>query len=177
MTPEEYKDGGANLTMRYSSFTTLFGMCLVASTGRGVCAVLFSDSAKGVVDDLRGRWPKARLVRRPESSHEQVKKCLQGLIHAASIKLHLHGTSFQIKVWEALLSIPAGTTSTYGDVAGTLGDRKLSRAVGMAVGSNPIGYVIPCHRVLKSTGEIGGYRWGVERKRAMLFSEASRGKN
>jgi AraC family transcriptional regulator of adaptative response/methylated-DNA-[protein]-cysteine methyltransferase len=178
MTPGEYQNQGKNLTIHYSVFDTQFGLCLVASTARGVCNVLFLDTEKQAVAELKSRWPKAKLVASPQKSrhkfHGEIENYLKGITPKSKIKLHLHGTNFQLKVWEALLSIPEGRISTYGDIAAKIGDKKSSRAVGAAVGDNPIGYLIPCHRVLKSTGEISGYHWGVDRKRAMLGYEAVR---
>lgn len=217
MTPGEYKQKGKGVTIVYSTCSTRFGMCLIASTGKGVCNILFFDSLKDVQADLRSRWQFAEIIsaemfgaqtggihtkhdlskklqKEILSSHKKIEKYLNSIPSSsrasqvshtsriteasqfskgrAKIKLHLAGTNFQIKVWEALLSIPQGAIATYHDIALRLGDKKLSRAVGMAIGENPIGYIIPCHRVLASTGEISGYRWGTDRKRVMLGYEA-----
>ena len=186
MAPEKYQNRGVNLRIHYSTFKTKFGLCLVASTDRGICNVLFSETVAAAVKELKSRWPKAKVIKKAETSHRQIKKYFFGISKSAEypsqsrpktppkIKLHLRGTDFQTKVWRALLSIKGGEVSSYGDIAEKLGDRKLSRAVGAALGSNPIGYIIPCHRILKSNGEISGYRWGVERKVAMLYFEAAR---
>lgn len=186
MTPEEYQNRGANLKIHYSTFKTEFGLYLVASTDRGICNVLFSETGAAVVKELKSRWPKAKIIKKAEQSHRQIEKYFSGISKSAEspsepwpktspkIKLHLRGTDFQIKVWRALLSIKGGEVSSYGDIAEKLGDRKLSRAVGAALGSNPISHIIPCHRVLKSNGEISGYRWGIDRKKAMLHFEATR---
>lgn len=172
MTPGEYQSHGKSLVISYDTFQTRFGWCLVASTTRGVCNILFGDTEREVVADLKTRWPKASLVHQKTRFQKEVQAYLSGVTPKAKIKLHLFGTNFQLKVWEALLSIPVGSIATYGDIAAKLGDKKLSRPVGAAVGENPVGYLIPCHRVLTSTGEISGYRWGVARKRAMLGFEA-----
>lgn len=172
MTPGEYQNRGENLTIQYSTFDTKFGPCLVASTDRGICNILFLEKTSDGLKDLAARWPKATLVQKEEPSHKQIQEYFAGITPAARIKLHLHGTNFQIKVWEALLSIPEGRISTYGEIAKRLGHPDQARAVGTAIGDNPVGHLIPCHRVLKSTGEISGYRWGVHRKRAMLAYEA-----
>lgn len=174
MTPGEYQNHGENLTIFYSVFDTKFGSCLVASTKRGICTILFCDTAEEGIAELRQRWKKSALVQRVESSHRSIQRYFSGLSPKSKIKLHLRGTNFQIKVWEALLSIPEGNILSYGDVAELVGERRLSRAVGNVIGDNPVGYIIPCHRVLKSTGEISGYRWGVNRKRTMLCYEAIR---
>lgn len=174
MTPGEYQNRGENLAIFYSTFDTRFGLCLVASTDRGVCNVLFADTEKEALADLKSRWPKAKLLSASQPSHRAIEEYFKGITPKSKIKLHLFGTNFQLKVWEALLSIPEGHVATYGDIATKLGNKKLSRGIGAAVGDNPIGYLIPCHRVLKSTGEISGYHWGVTRKRAMLGYEAVR---
>jgi AraC family transcriptional regulator of adaptative response/methylated-DNA-[protein]-cysteine methyltransferase len=172
MTPGEYQNQGKSLVISYDIFTTRFGLCLVANTSRGVCNILFGDTEREVALDLKARWPKATLVRQKTAMQAEIVSYLSGIAPTSKIKLHLAGTNFQLKVWEALLSIPEGSAATYSDIAQKLGDKKLSRPVGSAVGENPVGYLIPCHRVLKSTGEISGYRWGVTRKRAMLGFEA-----
>ncbi|HEY1037398.1 MAG TPA: methylated-DNA--[protein]-cysteine S-methyltransferase [Candidatus Paceibacterota bacterium] len=182
MTPGEYRGLGGGLAISYSTFDTQFGLCLVASTFRGICCILFGESVNDLLTDLESRFPAAKIGEKNAESHAEIQKYFNQLSSASAaaagsvpkIKLHLHGTNFQIQVWQALLSIPEGAASTYGKIATKLGDKNLSRAVGTAIGKNPIGYIIPCHRVLKSTGEIGGYRWGPERKRAMLGFEASR---
>ncbi|MBA3788938.1 methylated-DNA--[protein]-cysteine S-methyltransferase [Patescibacteria group bacterium] len=172
MTPGEYQKRGATLTINYSTFETKFGLCLVASTERGICNILFFENPKDGLRELTSLWPKANIVHKIEPLHEALRDYFSNLTSQSKIKLHLQGTNFQIKVWEALLSIPEGTIATYGEIARKLGSPNQSRAVGAAVGDNPISYLIPCHRVLKSTGEISGYRWGVSRKRVMLAYEA-----
>lgn len=170
MTPGEYADGGRNLEIRYARFPTRFGSCLVAATDRGVTNILF-DADEEV---LRSLWPNATLKKRSDPAHSPVKEYFASLSPSAKIKLHLKGTNFQIKVWEALLSIPEGSMSSYGGVATRIKEPKKARAVGRAIGDNPIAYLIPCHRVLKSTGALSGYRWGTTRKRLMLAAEALR---
>ncbi len=172
VTPGEYKNWGIGLTVYYSTFDTKFGECLVASTERGICNILFFDELGVGLKDLQSRWPRANVVNESQASHGVVKDYFLGVKPTSKIKLHLRGTNFQIKVWEALLSIPEGNITSYGQIARGLGDVGFSQAVGAAVGDNPVSYIIPCHRVLKATGEISGYRWGVERKRAMLLYES-----
>ena len=173
MTPGEFKDG--TLAIYYETFNSPFGICLVASTDKGICNILFADSKQAVTKELRSRWPHANLQNvKGLSLHKPVIDFISGINPKKKIKLHLRGTNFQLKVWEALLSIPEGQLSSYGEVASVACDRKMARAAGSAIGDNPIGYLIPCHRVLKSTGEISGYHWGVPRKRAMLTYEALR---
>src|SRR5690606_272896 len=152
-------------------FYSKFGPCMVASTDKGVCNILFGDPENMLID-LHDRWKKAKLIEQDHSLHQPIKKYLTDLKPTSKIKLHLHGTNFQIKVWEALLSIPEGQISTYGEIAKKAGYPRAFQATGGAIGDNPVSYLIPCHRVLKSTGEISGYRWGVERKRAMLLHES-----
>lgn len=183
ITPGEYQKQGTGMDIMYSVFETKFGMCLVASTNRGVCNILFFDKKVDGIKDLRSRWKNAHLkevkidAKDAPIFHKQIENYFKGLTQKSKIKFHLKGTNFQIKVWEALLTIPEGQTATYGDIAQILGDKKLSRAAGTAIGDNPIGYIIPCHRVLKSTGEISGYHWGVKRKQTMLCYEAIRKEN
>ena len=174
MTPGEYKQQGSGLGIAYSFFDTLFGPCLIANTNKGVCAILFGENQEALVEDLYARYPKGVIHDEVTDAQQQVASYLQGLDTHAKIKLHLQGSNFQLQVWEALLSIPEGAIASYGSIAHSLGQPKISRAVGKAVGENPIGYIIPCHRVLKATGEISGYRWGVSRKRMMLGYEAVR---
>jgi AraC family transcriptional regulator of adaptative response/methylated-DNA-[protein]-cysteine methyltransferase len=174
MTPEEYRKVGADMVVSYSVFRTQFGLCLVASTDRGICNVLFADKVTDAIADLKSRWPLSKIVKKHDSMHEEIQRYFEKKSVGKKIKLHLKGTDFQVKVWKELLSIPSTSSSTYGEIARRLGDPKSSRAVGTAIGNNPIGYVIPCHRVLTSTGKIGGYRWGIERKKKMLGFEAMR---
>jgi AraC family transcriptional regulator, regulatory protein of adaptative response / methylated-DNA-[protein]-cysteine methyltransferase len=176
MTPGEYKNGGENLTINYSVHDSQFGLYVVASTAKGICNILFLDSESQALDSLNERWPKAVLVSDQSELHHPVIDFFDHKDSDKKIKLHLHGTNYQLKVWEALLQIPESKISSYGEIAKQIGDISGmgSRAVGTAIGSNPIGYIIPCHRVLKSTGEISGYRWGVVRKKAMLGVEVGK---
>ncbi len=173
MTPGEFQQAGKDVTITYSTAETPFGNCAIGSTERGICTIIFFDTDNGLAL-LQERWPRATLVNKLRPEHDNVRRYLCGLTPTSKIKLHLRGTNFQIKVWEALLSIPEGRASTYGALAKQIGFSGSAQAVGGAVGDNPIAYIIPCHRVLKATGEISGYRWGVERKRAMLAYEAIR---
>jgi AraC family transcriptional regulator, regulatory protein of adaptative response / methylated-DNA-[protein]-cysteine methyltransferase len=177
MTPGEYKNGGENLTINYSVHDSQFGLYVVASTTKGICNILFLESESQAVSSLQERWPKAVLVSDQSELHQPVIDFFDNKDSDKKIKLHLHGTNYQLKVWEALLQIPESKISSYGEIAKQIGDMSGmgSRAVGTAISSNPIGYIIPCHRVLKSTGEISGYRWGVVRKKAILAVEAGKG--
>ena len=176
MTPGEYQKGGKDLTIDYSFFESRFGTVLVASTTRGICNILFCETKTNGLADLRSRWPKARLVAKLQNAHTAIKNYFTNLKPTTKIKFHIKGTNFQIKVWEALLSIPLGTGSTYGKIAAHIGKSKAVRAVGNAVGDNPVCFIIPCHRVLRANGNIGGYYWGVDRKKAMLAYEEIKNK-
>lgn len=159
--------------IHYSTFTTPFGSCLVASTTQGISNVLFFDDPEEGLRDLQSHWPRGLLKESALPYHTDIEQYIAKNQPLRNIPLHVHGTPFQISVWQSLLTIPSGQTTTYGAIAKELGASSLlSRAVGTAVGANPIGYVIPCHRVLKSNGDIGDYRWGVEKKRAMLAWES-----
>ena len=172
MTPGEYKNGGAALKISYSYGESPFGEVLVGSTGRGVCHLGFVEDRVEGLAALRGRFPNA--VYREE--RDGLQEGALGIFGADwgrldMVRLHLKGTDFQLKVWEALLSIPRGGVMTYGAVAERIGRQGASRAVGTAIGDNPVGYLIPCHRVIRGDGMIGGYRWGGVRKMAMLGME------
>ncbi|AYV55889.1 methylated-DNA--[protein]-cysteine S-methyltransferase [Leptospira kmetyi] len=175
MTPGEFKNGGEKLKIRYSFRKSNFGDYVIASTEKGICNLFFYDiPQERIVSELKEQWNQAELVFQSDENQERVVKFFdQTSTQKEKIKLHLKGTDFQIKVWEALLKIPEGRLSSYSDIADSIGQESASRAVGSAIGKNPIGYLIPCHRVIKSTGGIGEYRWGSERKRAMIGWEAS----
>jgi len=178
MTPGEYKQQGKGIEIDYAFHETPFGECLLAKTLRGICFLGFvsDDNRMDALDDLRSRWQQASLSHAPDACQDTV----QQIFHPAEqpthkpIQLFLKGTNFQLKVWEALLKIPEGAAISYGDLASSLGAPHAHRAVGTAVGQNPISYLIPCHRVLRASGEIGGYHWGTSRKRAMLALENCR---
>ncbi|TGM53598.1 bifunctional transcriptional activator/DNA repair enzyme AdaA [Leptospira adleri] len=176
MTPGEYKNGGEKLTIRYSFQKGIFGEYLVASTEKGICNLFFYDVPKEeVLSELQDQWDQAQLVQKTDENQERVVRFFDNALHRGDkIKLHLKGTDFQIKVWEALLKIPEGQLSSYSKIAASIEQESASRAVGSAIGKNPIGYLIPCHRVIKNTGGIGEYRWGSQRKMAMIGWEASK---
>lgn len=174
MTPGEYAQGGAGLTIDYAFHPSPFGIALIMATRKGVCGLAFGDEGgeEAMMHDMSARWPKASYresAGRTGPIAAQIFEARDG-----EIALHLLGTPWQIKVWEALLTIPAGKVSTYQGVAQTLSNAKASRAVGSAVGRNPISWLIPCHRVLGSGGALTGYHWGLARKRSMLALEAAR---
>ncbi|MEM8886217.1 MAG: methylated-DNA--[protein]-cysteine S-methyltransferase [Planctomycetota bacterium] len=165
MTPGEIRRGGEGVTLRHGTHDSPLGPCFVASSDRGVTALRFGE---GLAEE-RARWPGARFVEDGELTRGVVDQLFEG----GRISLHLRGTNFQIRVWEALLRIPSGEVSTYGDLARHLELPRGARAVGGAVGANPVAVLIPCHRVLRETGAWGGYRWGEERKRALLAWESA----
>ncbi|EMO28022.1 methylated-DNA--[protein]-cysteine S-methyltransferase [Leptospira noguchii] len=176
MTPGEFKNGGENLKVRYSFQKSVFGDYLIASTEKGICNLFFYDIPKEqIVSELKKQLDRADIIEQTDENQNRVIRFFDNTLNGnEKIKLHLKGTEFQIKVWEALLKIPEGQLSSYSDIADWIGQENASRAVGTAIGKNPIGYLIPCHRVIKNTGEIGEYRWGSERKMAMIGWETSK---
>jgi AraC family transcriptional regulator of adaptative response/methylated-DNA-[protein]-cysteine methyltransferase len=178
VTPGEYKKRGAGLEIRYGFHPSPFGECLLAMTDRGICALTFvqdGDRARPVAD-LKKQWPQAAIRIAPQASAGLLDRIF-GYPHdhpPAPLYLFVKGTNFQIKVWEALLKIPLGRAVTYEDIARHIGMPKASRAVGNAVGRNPIPFLIPCHRVIRKTGVLGHYGGGPARKKAMLGWESAR---
>lgn len=172
-TPGEIKSGGAGLTIHWGIAESVFGPCLLAETTRGICRLSFLEeeiSANEVVAD----WPRAEWIRDDELASRRVEALFRRNSDAAPLRAWVRGSAFQTRVWRALLEIPNGALSTYGRLATAIGRPGAARAVGTAVGSNPIAFLIPCHRVIRETGAISGYRWGVGRKRALLAWEGSR---
>jgi AraC family transcriptional regulator, regulatory protein of adaptative response / methylated-DNA-[protein]-cysteine methyltransferase len=174
MTPGEYKNGGRDLTIKYSFYKCHFGKVIIASTSKGICHLAFADSEKEASGDLFNSLPNANFEKVPDPIQYNALQLIANTVNPTEpIKLHLKGTEFQLKVWSALLKIPAGKLTTYGDIARTIGNPKASRAVGTAVGDNPVAYLIPCHRIIRSSGIIGEYHWASIRKTAILGWEAS----
>jgi AraC family transcriptional regulator of adaptative response/methylated-DNA-[protein]-cysteine methyltransferase len=172
MAPGDYARGGAGLTIRHGWFDSPFGPMLAMATDRGLCGLGFAaeTGADATLDDLRARWPDATHL----EDSGAVRPLAEALFTpSAKTRLHLIGAPFQIKVWEALLAIPTGHVTTYSTIAEAIGHPKAVRAVGTAVGRNPISWLIPCHRALRKSGELGGYHWGLPVKRAMLAWEAA----
>ena len=178
MSPGEYKQKGLGLTIEYGFHPTPFGECFMALTDRGICSLQFLDEAdrKAVQENFQKTWKNAKLNQNQIST----RKVIENIFHPPAstskkntVKLLYQGTNFQIKVWEALLRIAPGKVVTYKTIAEWIGSPLEVRAVGSAVGKNAIAYLIPCHRVIRSMGFLGGYRWGIGRKRAMLAKEAS----
>ena len=174
VTPGEYKRKGAGLVISWGVHASAFGDCLLGLTPRGVCALEFlqPESEGEALARLRAIWENARLEHAPRITAPVAARLFDsGVTQRAPLALLVKGTNFQIKVWEALLRIPAGRITTYAGLARSLGQPHAARAVGGAVAANPIGYLIPCHRVIRSTGAFGDYRWGEVRKRILLSAE------
>lgn len=174
MTPGEFKNGGEQLSINYSFAESPFGNLIVASTAKGVCYMAFSEVEHHAFNELQKKFPNANFHQAVDLI-QQNALCIftQDWRKLHQIKLHLKGTSFQLKVWETLLKIPMGKLSTYSSVAATMDNSNAYRAVGTAIGDNPAAFLIPCHRVIKSTGEFGQYHWGSIRKTAMIGWEAA----
>ncbi len=181
MTPGEYKKQGEGLEIRYGFHDSPFGECLLMTTDRGICGLGFTvdGDRDGALDYLAAKYPKARHVDAPDETAPLIDRVFS-LGRAPDpdhpLRLLLRGTPFQLKVWQALMEIPPGRLATYQDIARKLGysGSVISRAIGTANGANAISWLIPCHRVIRKSGAMGGYRWGVERKRAMIGYEAAR---
>ncbi len=176
MSPGEWKSGGEGLTIRYGFHPSLFGTALVMATDRGLCGLAFADlgKEKATLADMRRRWPRANYVEDSARTAPLTARIFDNKLWRPDrpLRVVLIGTDFEVRVWETLLRIPMGRATTYSDVAGSIGSPKASRAVGAAVGKNPLSFVVPCHRVLGKSGDITGYHWGLTRKRAMLGWEA-----
>ena len=173
MRPGDFARGGAGLTIRYGWFDTPFGEALAMGTERGLCGLAFAAETgrAAAMADMRARWPEAAYREAPEAIAPWVTAAFSGRGEAA---LHMIGAPFQIKVWEALLNIPSGHVTTYSEIARAIGHPRAVRAVGTAVGRNPVSFLIPCHRALRKSGALGGYHWGLPVKRAMLAWESAR---
>jgi AraC family transcriptional regulator of adaptative response/methylated-DNA-[protein]-cysteine methyltransferase len=176
MSPGEWKTGGQGLTIYYGFHPAMFGTALVMATDRGLCGLAFADPGeeKAAITEMRSRWPRATYV---EDSARTAPLCARIFDKKLwredrPLRVVLIGTDFEVRVWETLLRIPMGRATTYSDIANNIGKPKAPRAVGAAVGKNPISFVVPCHRVIGKSGELTGYHWGLTRKRAMLGWEA-----
>jgi len=181
MTPGDYKRRGEGLEIAYGFHDTPFGEALLLATERGVAGLAFVDEDKGqtraeALADMTSRWPMARFTQASDQTEPHVRRifCGNGRDYEQAVRLILIGTDFEIRVWETLLKIPMGRAVSYADIARHLGHPTASRAVGTAVGRNPISFVVPCHRVLRGDGNLGGYHWGLTRKRALIGWETGR---
>ncbi|WP_299487389.1 methylated-DNA--[protein]-cysteine S-methyltransferase [uncultured Allomuricauda sp.] len=174
MTPGEFKNDGENLNINYSYAQSPFGLIVIASTPKGVCYISFTEDEEKGLYELKTQFPRAEYHQRVDQMQANALMVFgKDWSQVSDIKLHLKGTDFQLKVWESLLKIPKGNLTTYGKIAKMIDKPKASRAVGTAIGSNPIAYLIPCHRVIQSSGGFGGYRWDSIRKTAIIGWEAA----
>jgi AraC family transcriptional regulator, regulatory protein of adaptative response / methylated-DNA-[protein]-cysteine methyltransferase len=173
MTPGEFARAGEGLVIHWGWFDGPFGPSLAMGTDRGLCGLAFASETteEAAYDDLARRWPKATFTENPKALEPWVKAAFG---QQGETKLFLIGAPFQLKVWEALLTIPSGHVTTYSDIASHIGHPLAVRAVGTAVGRNPVSWLIPCHRALRKDGQLGGYHWGLPVKRALLAWEAAR---
>ena len=178
MTPGEYKNGGENLSINYSFSESPFGKIIVGSTTKGVSYLAFEEDEKKAFDSMKHRFPNAHFKKATDRFQQNALAIFNNdWENLNSIKLHLKGTDFQLKVWETLLKIPKGRLAAYRDVANEIKKPTASRAVGTAIGANPVAYLIPCHRVIQSSGIFGGYHWGTTRKLAIIGWEAAKTNN
>jgi len=173
MSPGEFARSGADLTINWGTVDSPFGPALVMGTSKGICGLGFVEDGdtRAVFADLSNRWPDAHFIENADAIKDWAKATFDMKGETA---LHMIGAPFQLKVWEALLRVPSGHVTTYSEIAQSIGHPKAVRAVGTAVGRNPVGWLIPCHRALRKSGALGGYHWGLEVKRAMLAFETAR---
>lgn len=174
MTPGEFKNSGRALEIRYHFSESPFGEVLIASTGRGICNLLFVEEREKELQKFKTAWPNAKITEDKDEHIENLEQIFANKWEdLEQINLHIQGTDFQLKVWEALLKIPTGKLASYSEVAETINNPNASRAVGTALACNPVGYLIPCHRIIKKVGSLGEYRWGSIRKMAIIGWEAA----
>ena len=174
MTPGQYKNGGQDLSIHYSLANSSFGKIIVASTDIGICHIAFEADEGLGLSNLKSHFPHASYHQTSDSFQQDALSFFNADWNKANqIKLHLKGTEFQLKVWETLLTLPLGSLTSYGSIANKINRPKASRAVGTAIGNNPIAFLIPCHRVIQQSGNLGGYMWGETRKSAIIGWEAS----
>lgn len=178
MSPGEWKSGGEGLNVAYGFHPCPFGSALVMTTERGLAGLAFADPGEeeAALDDMRGRWPKARYGEDKTRTDAVARRIFDPTLWRPErpLRVVLIGTDFEVRVWETLLGIPMGRATTYSDIALKIGRPTAARAVGAAVGKNPVSFVVPCHRVMGKSGDLTGYHWGLTRKRAMLGWEAGR---
>lgn len=176
VTPGQFKTGGAGLAIDYAVHDTPFGEAFVAQTPRGICQLSFcqDEGMDGPLERLRRDWPRAQLRESAAALAPVIAHLFQRAQQSSRpLSLHVSGTNFQVSVWRALLAVPPGQVATYGALAAAVGQPRAARAVGNAVGANPIAFVIPCHRVIRASGELGGFRWGTTRKQALHAWESA----
>lgn len=178
MTPGDYKAGGKGLSIAYGFHDSPFGIALAMATNRGLAGLAFCDGDEGArsrtLEDMKGRWPKAAFYHDQALTKQFVSRCFDQQNWSAEhpLKLVLIGSDFDVTVWETLLQVPFGRAVTYGEIASHIGKPKAARAVGSAVGRNPVSFVVPCHRALRASGAMGGYHWGLTRKHAIIGWES-----
>lgn len=175
LSPGEFKAGGAGLTIRFGAHASPFGECVIATTDRGICGLQFTDGSADPASALRRDWPNADFLRDDAATATLAQRIFEPLAsrRGEPLAVAVKGTNFQLQVWRALLALPLGTVASYGGIARAIGRPGAARAAGAAIGANPVAWLIPCHRVIRDTGAISGYRWGPDRKAAMLGWEAA----
>jgi AraC family transcriptional regulator of adaptative response/methylated-DNA-[protein]-cysteine methyltransferase len=174
ITPGQFKKQGQGVVISYGFHPSPFGECLLATTSRGICGLSFVlANREAALQELESHWPEANLIEDPAQTRPLAQKIFTPVQNGTALPVLLKGTNFQLKVWQALLKIPPGAMTTYEDIAVSIGRPGAARAVGNAVARNPVGFLIPCHRVIRKTGVLGHYQWGSARKKAMLGWEAS----
>ncbi len=175
MAPSRYRSGGKGIRIRYAVEPCWLGLALIAATEKGICALFFGDDEATLVAELRDRFPAAAIEPGGKALDAEVRAALQAVEEpneAGNLPLDIRGTAFQQRVWQALRSVPAGRTATYTEIARQIGDERAVRAVAGACAANPVAVAIPCHRIVRKSGDLSGYRWGVERKRQLLTRES-----
>jgi AraC family transcriptional regulator of adaptative response/methylated-DNA-[protein]-cysteine methyltransferase len=177
ITPGEWKSGGEELIVHFGFHPSPFATALVLVTGRGLAGLAFANAGEeqAALDDMRRRWPKAHIIEDTATTAEPARRIFDRSLwrRETPLRVVLIGTSFEVRVWESLMRIPMGSLTTYSDLAAQVGSPKAARAVGAAVGKNPLAFVVPCHRVIGRSGALTGFHWGLARKRAMLDWDAA----
>ncbi len=174
MTPAEYKNEAKDLMIHYDFYESIFGELIIASTRKGICYISFDDNNSDAISKLNAKFPQANFVQKSDEQHLLAMKFFStDWSNLPELKLHLKGTDFQLKVWSALLRIPLGKLNSYGNIANNIDHKQAARAVGSAIGSNPVAFLIPCHRVIQQSGILGGYMWGATRKQAIIAWESA----
>jgi len=180
MTPNRYRQGGRGLTITHATTESPLGLLMIAATDRGICFVQFGESRKVLLEALREEYPDARLERMREPVSQEFQQCMEALRNylaeeqpSLDLPVDVRATAFQMRVWNYLQSIPSGEVRSYGEVAAAIGQPTAARAVAGACAANRVALAIPCHRVIRGSGDLGGYRWGIERKRELLELERS----
>lgn len=178
MTQEESGNGGVNLRIHYYFYESAFGKTLIASTSKGICYLAFGDDEEAVLGELRELFPKASYVCQKDELQQNALRHFTEMDwnQLPPVPLQVKGTPFQLKIWKELLQIPFGKLTTYQELANRINNPKASRAVGSAVGANPVSFLVPCHRVVRTSGALGGYHWGLPRKAVMLEWESAQAK-